>query len=69
MMSTLTLPSILPRRSPLLPVGAILLVALMLSLHQLGARLPLALWWQAVIAPAPTCGNCWCMTAICRASL
>jgi len=53
MMSTLTLPSILPRRSPLLPVGAILLVALMLSLHQLGARLPLALWWQAVIAPAP----------------
>ncbi|WP_166653659.1 Fe(3+)-hydroxamate ABC transporter permease FhuB [Paraburkholderia flava] len=41
------------RRMPLLPVSIVAIAALLLTLHQLGGRLPPQLWWQALVDPSP----------------
>lgn len=41
------------RRAPWLPVCLLMALAVLLTLHRLEDRLPVALWWQALIAPEP----------------
>jgi ferric hydroxamate transport system permease protein len=53
MKSAATLSLVPMRRTPLLPVCGLLALAALLFLLRLDARLPAALWWQALVAPSP----------------
>ncbi|MDE1182637.1 Fe(3+)-hydroxamate ABC transporter permease FhuB [Paraburkholderia sp.] len=53
MKSAVTTPFVPLRRSPLLPVCAIAVLAALLFMLRLDDRLPPASWWQALVAPSP----------------
>ena len=53
MTSLATTPGASLRRTPLLPICLVMAIAVLLTLHRLEHRLPVSLWWQALLAPDP----------------